>query len=111
MQLTDDVNVGLFLSHFDEFLRTGDEYAMSKMLIAKISDIRRPERRRPTKGREEGEEIRDDKMILTYVYRNEKKKSEQGRGCGGRKERKSCQMFADSYTPSAPKIFIDSKSM
>ena len=47
---TDDVNVGLFLSHFDEFLRTGDEYAMSKMLIAKISNIRRAERQRPSRG-------------------------------------------------------------
>lgn len=28
-----------------------------------------------------------NKMILTYVYRNERKKSGEGRGCGGTKER------------------------
>lgn len=36
MLLTDDVNVGLILSHFDEFLRAGDEHGVTMMLIAKI---------------------------------------------------------------------------
>lgn len=56
----DDVNVGLFLSHFDVFLTVQKE-----------------------------------------------RKSEEGRGCGGMKEREIKRAFADNYTLSASKNFID----
>ena len=47
MLLTDDVNVNLFLSHFDEFLRAGGEY---EILIAKIGDEGADKNRRVKKG-------------------------------------------------------------
>ena len=43
--LTDNVNVNLFLSHFDEFLQGRDQSEVSEMLIAKISSIREYKRR------------------------------------------------------------------
>lgn len=63
MLLTNDVNVSLFLSHFDEFLRAGDEYGIPEILIAKIDTITTSQIRiAQQEGYVNGKEMRDEQV-------------------------------------------------